>query len=104
MKYLFINKEIKVGDICKVLCDKEHLKSLHISKYFDNIESIIQTINVLGIKVIKTSETRCRGYMVYHLKGSNKIVPYIIHGKPIYLNITSGNNIGLMKWNKCFTN
>ena len=100
MKYLFTNKKVKIGDICRVLCDKEHLKSLHISKYFNNIETIVQTINVLGIKIIETSETKCKGYMVYHLKDSDKIIPYYICGKRIYLNITSDNNIGLMKWNK----
>jgi hypothetical protein len=57
-------------------------------------------INALGVKVVKASPTRCRGYMVHKVKFDNvmKVVPYKMNGKPIYLNITSGNVIGLIKY------
>ena len=100
MKYLFTGKEVKVGDIARVFCDKEHLKELDITKYFEAYNVIMTDINALGIKVVKVSPTRCRGYMVHKVKFDNiiKVVPYKMNGKQIYLNVTSGNVIGLMKY------
>ena len=100
MKYLFTGKEVKVGDIARVFCDKEHLKGLNIPKYFEDCNSVMTDVNALGIKVVKVSPTRCRGYMVHRVKFDNviKVVPYKMNGKLIYLNVTSGNVIGLMKY------
>ena len=100
MKYLFTGKEVKVGDISRVFCNREHVLSLGIPKYFEDFNSVLSDINALGIKVVRVSPTRCRGYMVHQIKVDNttKVVPYKMNGKLIYLNVTTGNIIGLMKY------
>lgn len=99
MKYLFTEKEVKVGDIARVFCNKEQISTFKVLKYFKNFYSMVTDINSLGIKVVKVSKTKCKGYLVHRVKSdSTKVVPYKRDGKFLYLYITSGNIIGLIKY------
>ena len=99
MKYLFTEKEVKVGDIARVFCNREQMSAFKVLKYFKNLDSIMADVNSLGIKVIKVSKTKCMGYLVHKVKSdSTKVTPYKKDKKLLYLYITSGNVIGLIKY------
>ena len=99
MKYLFTNKEVKVGNVCVVLCNKEQLKAFKFQKYFPKLDLQLCDMNRFGIKVVNVSETKIQGYMVYQTKSEPKILhPYIYNNKPIYMNITNSNCVGLLKY------
>ena len=99
MKYLFTNKNVHVGDICKVLCTREQIETMHIPKYL--CDGKIEDFNSIGIYVIRVSETRCLGYLVHYSKDSiskKKVQAYKMNGKRIFIRITTGNNVGLLKY------
>lgn len=99
MKYLFSNKNIKVGDICSVLCNEEQYKTYKFDKLFPKASLLVSTINRFGIKVVKVTETKIYGYMVYIAKDqSNKIYPYKINNKYVYCSVTNSNCICIFKY------
>lgn len=97
MKYLFTNKEVKVGDVCIALCIKDHLNSLNISKFFPQIYEQWKNVGKIGFKIVWTSKNRSRGYMVYEAK-KGYVKPYLSNGEYVYSNINVSNNIGLIKY------
>lgn len=98
MNYLFTQKKISLGDVCKVICNKDQLKLLHFDRYFPTTYSTVQGISMIGIKVTQISDTYCKGYMVYYNKTSKKVCPNLNKGEKIYFYINQSNIIGILKY------
>ena len=99
MEYLFTNKEVKVGDIALVICNKSQYENFNLQKYFPKVDIKSLNMNRFGVKVINVSKTKLQGYMVYQRKSEpGKIGAWKYNNKNIYLNITNSNCVGLLKF------
>ena len=99
MKYLFTNKDVKIGDICIAVCCLDHCDSLGITQYFKqhfastNKHELVR----LGLKIVWVSKTRCRGYIVFENK-DKKIQSFKIDNSKVYITLTTGQTVGLIKY------
>lgn len=97
MRYLFTNKEVKVGDICIALCLKEHIQAMKLDTIFKEKYNSWKDVGRVGMKVVWTSPTRCRGYLVHEVK-DQKLTPYKVNNEFVYTTFTTGNNVGLIQY------